>query len=165
MRECNCAGAIGKIETLRNERRYHIHSFQGLDVGALYRVVSRFTDTTIEVETAGNGTDRHVVVSKESAELIESDAKSSSHNASESISTSWFTLRNMLALFMAIASLSNLLITTGFLSTLSGWVLGSHSTLASAATAASAAKMDASATDTSEKPAAATPNKSGFSLF
>jgi hypothetical protein len=138
--------AMCEIKDLRGEMHYLVCNFPGLEVKALYDVVSRYTETTIVTEPTGNGQDRHVIKSKHTAAL---------KTGSIGWLTSWLTLRNVVTLLVTLLSLTNLCMTSPVFASLVQYVAGggggevavtntTHNTTASA------------------KPA---PSKGGFSLF
>lgn len=96
--------AMCDIKDLRGEMHYLVCNFPGLEVKALYDVVSRYTDTTIVTEPTGNGQDRHVIKSKHTATL-----KTGSMAA---WLATWLTLRNVVTLLVTLLSLTNLCMTS-----------------------------------------------------
>lgn len=96
--------AMCDIKDLRGEMHYLVCNFPGLEVKALYDVVSRYTETTIVTEPTGNGQDRHVIKSKHTATL-----KTGSMAA---WLAAWLTLRNVVTLLVTLLSLTNLCLTS-----------------------------------------------------
>jgi len=136
--------AICDIKNLRGEKHYVVCNFPGLDVGALYGVVGRYTETTIVNDPAGNGQDRYVIKSKHTATLRA--------GLTEWL-TSWLTLRNVLTLLVTLLSLTNLFTNSPILSSLLHTVLGGE------------VGLNATATPNATTKATPTAAKGGFSLF
>jgi hypothetical protein len=122
----------------------------------LYRITSRYTDTIIEIETAGNGTDRHVIVSKDTAVIaIDPGLLTAS---------SWMSTRNVIALIMALISISNLFLESPLLSHFAAWVFGVGQAPSLPANG-SAAKINATKNDADPLKPPAAPSKPGFGFF
>lgn len=145
--------AICDIKDLRGEMHYLVCNFPGLEVKALYDVVSRYTDTTIVTEPAGNGQDRHVIKSKHTAAL-------------KVWRMSWLTMRNVLAVLVALASLTNLLFSSPFIAHLLQLILPSALAATFGGVNATTPPAETSNTTTSTSSSSSKPaTKGGFSIF
>lgn len=103
--------ALCEIKHQRKVVQYVICNFPGLNVGSLYDVVRRYTDTEILVESNGKGQDQHVVKSKDTATL---------KSGVGAWWPSWLTLRNIVTLLVALVSVSNFLMSQPFITNILG---------------------------------------------